>query len=67
MKCTECHKRTDHLHSERWNCKLGYIINKGERLCDNCAEKRYGFLQVGDLLKEKEKLLKKANENVPIY
>lgn len=43
MKCTECKKESDHLHCERWSSKHGYIINKNESLCDNCAGKRQGF------------------------
>lgn len=55
MKCTECDSEEYLLHGIRWNSEYGFIIKEGELLCDNCAEKRPGFLQSGDLLKSREK------------
>lgn len=55
MKCTSCNKEQKQLHGERWDSVLGYIINKNELLCDECAEKRKGFLHPGDLLRKKQK------------
>ena len=62
MTCTEC-KTTGHitLNGVMWNAEYGYIIHKEEYLCDNCAEKRPGFLMAGDLLRQKEKQLSIKN------
>lgn len=57
MKCTECSKRSDHLHGERWSSRYGWIIQKYEQICDDCALKRKGFTTSGVLLKNKEKSL----------
>lgn len=54
MQCTECKKECNQLHGERWMQTVGYVINKGEELCDQCAAKRLGFKLSGDLLKQRE-------------
>lgn len=58
MKCTECQAETNHLHCERWNSKLGFIINKDEKLCTRCAKKRNGFRTLSTINAERKKLAK---------
>lgn len=60
MKCTECNKEANQLHGERWSSKFGQIILKDELLCDGCASKRTGFIASGDLLRNKEKTLRRV-------
>lgn len=59
MNCTNCGSEESSLHGIRWSSEYGYIIKEGELLCDECAEKRVGFLEPGDLLKSKEEQYEK--------
>ena len=62
MKCTTCNTEHNQLHGIRWSQEYGYIIDEGELLCDECAEKRPGFLEPGDLLSMREKQFQRLNE-----
>lgn len=54
MKCTECQSERNHLHGGRWNCKLGFIINNNEHLCNKCASKRIGFKTLSNINNERK-------------
>lgn len=58
LKCTECGQNTNHTHGERWNSKIGFIINKDENLCSRCASKRKGFRTLSTINKERKNLIK---------
>lgn len=61
MKCTECVKETNHLHGEYWNSQYGFVIKKSEKLCDECAAKRPGYLKPVELLNMKQSELEKLD------
>ncbi len=46
---SECGIKTDHIHCERWNSRLGYIIHPDEKLCTKCASNRKGFKTLSDI------------------
>lgn len=54
MTCTECQKKTNRVHYDRWSAKHGQIIGEDERICDSCASKRIGYKTLSDINKEYE-------------
>lgn len=59
MNCTQCKKDSFILHGETWKSGYGYIINKDELLCDECAIKRPGYRLPGEVLSDKNEDVRK--------
>lgn len=63
MKCTDCGHKASLTYSNYWHNKYGYIIQKHEHICPDCAAKRPHFGDANEAYFEKQPKKCKGGEN----